>query len=76
MHRYRDSRSYRVMHYDIGHLLQTTAYLSNAISAQYYGGYSLHDSAVEELIGIDGIFESAMAFAAVGFRRRHQINSE
>ncbi len=66
MHRYRDSRSYRVVHNDIGHLMQTVAYLAKARGCRSYGGYSLKDSLVDKFIGIDGILESSMAYTVGG----------
>lgn len=66
MHRYRDSRSYRVVHKDIGHVMQTVAYLAKARGCPSYGGYSLKDSVVDEFVGLDGILESSMAYTVVG----------
>jgi SagB-type dehydrogenase family enzyme len=66
MYRYRESRSYRVVHYDLGHLLQTTALLASAVGRPSFRGYSFHDRHVDGLLGIDGIHEASMAFAAIG----------
>lgn len=65
MFRYRESRSYRVMHYDLGHLMQNTALLASYLNRGSYRGYSLHDSDVEKLLGVDGISEAVMGFAAI-----------
>jgi SagB-type dehydrogenase family enzyme len=66
MHRYREPRSYRAINHDIGHLMQTTALLASAMGMNSYRGYSMHDMEVEKLIGVDGIYESAMTFTIVG----------
>ncbi|WP_434045374.1 MULTISPECIES: SagB/ThcOx family dehydrogenase [Sorangium] len=66
MFRYRDAFSYRVMHHDLGHLMQTTALLASAVGRSSYRCYALADSAVDELLGIDGIHEAAMTCTLVG----------
>ncbi|MCR6850385.1 SagB/ThcOx family dehydrogenase [Bacillus sp. IBL03825] len=66
MYRYREPRSYRVMNYDLGHLMQTTAYLASAINRSSYRGYSLHDSILDDFLDIDGIYESVMSFTIIG----------
>jgi SagB-type dehydrogenase family enzyme len=66
MFRYRESRSYRVMHFDLGHLLQTFALLASGVGRPAYRGYSFHDGIVDEMLGIDGLSEASMAFALIG----------
>ncbi|MCU4923885.1 SagB/ThcOx family dehydrogenase [Bacillus cereus] len=66
MYRYRESRSYRVMQYDLGHLMQNLAFISSSLDRSSYRGYSLHDSKVDEFLGIDGLMESTMTFALIG----------
>jgi hypothetical protein len=66
MYRYRDSRSYRVINFDIGHLMQTVSYLAKSIGAHAYGGYSHKDALVDKFLGIDGVIESSMAYTALG----------
>lgn len=66
MFRYRDSRSYRVIHHDLGHVLQTMAWLGSSLGRSSYRGYSFHDSVVERFLGVDGLEEAAMAFCVVG----------
>lgn len=66
MYRYRDSRSYRVIHLDLGHLVQTAAYVATSLGRQYYRGYTMEEREVEPVLGVDGLFESVMAFCAVG----------
>jgi SagB-type dehydrogenase family enzyme len=66
MFRYREPRSYRVMHFDLGHLMQTSAYLASSVRRSSYRAYAMHDREVDRLIGIDGITEASMAFVALG----------
>ncbi|MDF2940532.1 MAG: oxidase [Gammaproteobacteria bacterium] len=66
MFRYREARSYRVMHYDLGHLMQNAAYLASSIQYSTYRGYSLHENEIENLIEIDGLNESAMSYMLLG----------
>jgi SagB-type dehydrogenase family enzyme len=66
MHRYRESRSFRAVNHDLGHLMQTTALLASALNRNSYRGYSLVEKEVESKIGIDGINESAMTYSLIG----------
>ncbi|MEC0665830.1 SagB/ThcOx family dehydrogenase [Priestia flexa] len=66
MHRYREPRSYRPLNHDLGHLMQTTALVSSSMGFNSYRGYSMHDSVVDRLLGIDGIYESSMTYTIVG----------
>ncbi|MBK7858021.1 MAG: SagB/ThcOx family dehydrogenase [Archangiaceae bacterium] len=66
MFRYRDSFSYRVVHHDVGHLLQTTALLAGDLGRNCYRSYTLHHAPVERCLGIDGVSEAAIAFAVIG----------
>ena len=65
MFRYREPRSYRVMHYDLGHLMKNVNLISRAYSRDCYSGPSLPEKLIEELINLDGIRESVMSFSAV-----------
>ncbi|PZQ45588.1 MAG: hypothetical protein DI551_06915 [Micavibrio aeruginosavorus] len=66
MFRYRESRSYRVMHYDLGHILQNTSYLARSMRQKCYRNYSLNEEEVEKVLNLDALHESAMAVAAIG----------
>ena len=65
MFRYRESRSYRVVHHDVGHLIQNVSSIASSLGWRWYNGYSFHDDAVEEFLGVDGLTEPAMAYTAV-----------
>lgn len=66
MHRYRESRSYRVMHFDIGHLFGTAHLLLDSTSAPYFSGYAVREEPVARLLGLDVLMESPMAHTTVG----------
>lgn len=66
MFRYREPRSYRVVHFDLGHLMQTSAYIAASVRRPCYRAYAMHDREVESLIGVDGVSEAAMSFVAIG----------
>jgi len=61
MHRYRDARSYRVLHFDLGHLLLTCQLVARSQGLPFFSSYSLGEEAVEALLGIDGLRETAMS---------------
>lgn len=66
MHRYRDSRSYRVLHFDVGHLLLSAQLVARAINIPYFCSYSIADESIEKTLGIDGLMETAMCQIALG----------
>lgn len=63
MFRYRESRSYRVMQYDLGHLTQNLTLLAKSYHLNVYSGYSCHEKEIEQLIGLSSISESVMAYS-------------
>lgn len=66
MHRYRDSRSYRVLHFDVGHLLLSSQLVARGLGIPYFSAYSIADDAAEKLLGIDGLMETAMTQIVLG----------
>lgn len=66
MFRYREPFSYRVVHHDLGHLMQTTAFLASAISRRSYRTYSVEFGEIDKLLRIDGFTESSMASIIIG----------
>lgn len=66
MFRYRESRSYRVLHLDAGHLLQTFAYVASSLSRPSYRGYTLDEAAITEMLGLDPLRQVPMAFGCLG----------
>ena len=65
MHRYRESRTYRVIHLDVGHLMETTKLIARSLGKNHISGLSLKESAVEQKLDLDGISESVIAFSAI-----------
>ncbi|MBC8954002.1 SagB/ThcOx family dehydrogenase [Xenorhabdus sp. PB62.4] len=66
MFRYREGRSYRVMQHDLGHVMQTLAYLASSMGRRSFRGYSLPEKDIEAFLGIDGLNEAASSFAFIG----------
>ncbi|MGH7723474.1 MAG: SagB/ThcOx family dehydrogenase [Candidatus Dormibacteria bacterium] len=66
MFRYRDSRSYRVLYLDVGHLLQNLAYLAAAAGRPSYRGYAMRVSAVARYFRLEPLTEVPIAFGVLG----------
>jgi SagB-type dehydrogenase family enzyme len=66
MHRYRDSRSYRVLHFDLGHLLMSSQLVASSLGIPYLCAYSIADDAAEAMLGVDGLMETAMTQVLLG----------
>jgi len=66
MYRYREPRSYRVIHYDLGHLMQTLSFVCRGVQANCYRHYTQWDSHVDALLGLDDLLESSMTFCLIG----------
>lgn len=66
MFRYREPRSYRVVHFDLGHLMQTAATIAAGRRRPCYRAYAMHEREVDAFVGIDGITEASMTFLALG----------
>jgi hypothetical protein len=66
MWRYRESRTYRALVNDIGHVIQTLNLVTKANGWKSYVGHGFHDREFEEFVGIDGFEEPVFRFAAVG----------
>lgn len=61
MFRYREPRSYRVMHFDLGHIHANEVVLSNILNLDFCETYSIPENIVENIICIDGFDESVMS---------------
>ncbi len=66
MYRYRESFSYRVLHHDLGHVLETSGLLATSLGRPTYRGYSMNDSKVAEFLGLDDLCEGVLAFVTLG----------
>lgn len=68
MFRYRESRSYRVLHYDAGHLLRTFDMAASAYGLQTYANYGVDEPGLEKLLGLSAFEELPLAAAVVGWK--------
>lgn len=65
-YRYRESRSYRVLHLDAGHVLYNAAMVARSFGWPSYRAYSPEEHEVEPVLGINGISEFTIGTIAVG----------
>jgi SagB-type dehydrogenase family enzyme len=66
MYRYRESRSYRVLHLDAGHVLFNAAMVARSFGWSSYRAYSPDEHEVEPTLAVDGITEFTIGTIAVG----------
>lgn len=66
MWRYRDSRSYRVLFIDLGHILATFRMVCCGMKLRHFTGQGVRDNDAERLLGVDGTNESVLYMAALG----------
>lgn len=67
MWKYRFARAYRVVLLDAGHLCQTFCLTATWLGLAPFCTAALNDSLIERDLGLDGITESVLYVAAVGF---------
>ncbi|MDR6981003.1 SagB-type dehydrogenase family enzyme [Streptomyces sp. 3330] len=67
MYRYRESNSYRVLHYDTGHVLETASLVSRMLGQTAFRAFSMNEQAVAGLLGNDRLMNPAMSFMAIGW---------
>lgn len=65
MFRYRDSRSYRVLYLDVGHIVQTFAYVASTLCRPTYRGYAVRAAAVANRLGLDPLLHLPVAYGAL-----------
>ncbi len=66
MYRYRESRSYRVLHLDAGHVLYNAAMVARSFGWSSYRAYSPEEHGVEPVLNVNGIAEFTIGTIAVG----------
>lgn len=66
MFRYRGSRSYRVLHYDVGHLLRTFDMVAEAEGLVTYTNYGVDEENLERVLGLSSFEELPIASVVVG----------
>lgn len=70
MWKYRFPRAYRTVLLDAGHLCQTFCLVATHLGLAPFCTMALRDSVIERDLGIDGITESVLYVAGVGFPRQ------
>ncbi|WP_327255787.1 SagB family peptide dehydrogenase [Streptomyces sp. NBC_01244] len=62
MYRYRENYSYRPIHHDVGHILETASLAARALGHKFFRGFSVADREVSEKLGNPRLTEPTMAF--------------
>ncbi|MFD7706647.1 SagB family peptide dehydrogenase [Streptomyces sp. NPDC059786] len=75
MFRYRDNYSYRPVHHDVGHVMETAALTAQAVGCRSFRGYSLHEKAVSGRLGNDRIMNPLLAFLLLAGREVDAIQA-
>jgi SagB-type dehydrogenase family enzyme len=66
MWRYRESRTYRAVHHDLGHIIETLRLVCNARGLNFYFGYGMDENALESYLKLNSKTESVICFVAIG----------
>jgi SagB-type dehydrogenase family enzyme len=66
MWKYRSPRAYRVVTLDAGHLGQTFCLVASWLGLSPFTTAALHDTSIEDALGLDGISESVLYLVGVG----------
>lgn len=64
--KYKHSRAYRNVLYDIGHVSQTSLLTATALGLETWITGAFHDGVVEQFLEVDGINEAALFFIGAG----------
>ncbi|HVQ09446.1 MAG TPA: SagB/ThcOx family dehydrogenase [Allosphingosinicella sp.] len=66
MYRYREPRTFRTVHMDIGHLATTLGLAASAHQIMTHVAYADDDEAIERSLGLDGLEEGYMLTVSLG----------
>lgn len=66
MYRYRECRTFRTIHMDIGHLVVSLEMAAAAHQLQAYAHYAIDENAIEKALGLDPYLEPAIMAVAIG----------
>ncbi len=66
MYRYRDPRTFRTIHMDVGHLVATTEVILEETGLEFLVQYSANDKGIENFLNIDPLVEGYIASMSVG----------
>lgn len=75
MWRYPFNRAYRSILAEAGHLGQTFCLVATALNLAPFCTMAFRDREIEEMIGVDGVSESAMYVVGVGTRPRRTVGN-
>jgi SagB-type dehydrogenase family enzyme len=67
MYRYHESNSYRVLHYDAGHVLETASLVSRTLGQTTFRAFSMNEEEVTAVLGNGRLMNPAMSFMAIGW---------
>jgi len=73
MYRYREPRTFRSVHMDIGHMAATIEAIASRLNLSTYAHYGFLESDLAEFLGIDMIFESPQMVIAVGSKESNVL---
>lgn len=66
MYRYRDPRTFRTIHMDVGHLAATTEVILEEAGLEFLVQYSANDDGIENFLGLDPLVEGYIASMSIG----------
>lgn len=66
MWRYREPRTYRVIHLDLGHLTRTSYLVATALGIPTFAHHGMDEAAIEALLGLNPIHESVFWYMVLG----------
>ncbi|MDR7313773.1 SagB/ThcOx family dehydrogenase [Brevibacillus nitrificans] len=66
MYRYREPRTFRTVHMDVGHLIGTMEMITNALNIRCYTSYGNDDVEIEKQLGLHGLEEGFQVAISIG----------
>lgn len=72
MYRYREPRTFRSIHMDVGHLCATLEYVAAGLGINSFPHYGIKESAVEQLLGLFPLEEGAFMGISLGRRDKSE----
>ena len=64
-YRYKESRSYRVIHFDIGHITQNFTYVVRSLGRKLAADYTPREEILEPALGVNGISAALMTVMVI-----------
>jgi SagB-type dehydrogenase family enzyme len=66
MYRYREPRTFRTIHLDVGHLASTAKLAADALGIKAYPQYTANEKSIEKILKLSGLEEGFMMSIALG----------